>query len=274
MAKLTNEQLERYSRHIILEQVGGKGQQKILNAKVLIIGTGGLGSPAAMYLAAAGVGTIGLVDFDTVDLSNLQRQIIHQTKDLGKEKIESGKETITGINPDVQVKTYNELVNASNIADIIKDADYDFIIDGTDNFPAKFLINDACVLLKKPFSHAGIIRFQGQTMTYVPNKSPCYRCVFPEMPPKDAVPTCRQAGVLGVMGGVIGTLQATEALKYILGVGELLTGFLLTYDALSMTFRKIKIKHNARCAICGENPTITKLVDYEQPACSFKAVKQ
>ncbi|MBR1397619.1 MAG: HesA/MoeB/ThiF family protein, partial [Selenomonadaceae bacterium] len=188
MSKLTNEQLERYSRHIILEQVGGKGQKKILNSKVLIIGTGGLGSPAAMYLAAAGVGTIGLVDYDVVDLSNLQRQIIHQTSDLDKPKIKSGKETIEAINPDVTVKTYDELVNSSNIADIIKDADYDFIIDGTDNFPAKFLINDACVLLKKPFSHAGIIRFQGQTMTYVPDKSPCYRCVFPEMPPKDAVP--------------------------------------------------------------------------------------
>ena len=273
MAKLTNEQLERYSRHIILEQVGGKGQKKILESKVLIIGTGGLGSPAAMYLAAAGVGTIGLVDYDVVDLSNLQRQIIHQTSDLNKPKIESGKETIEAINPDVTVKTYNELVDSKNISDIIKDADYDFIIDGTDNFPAKFLINDACVLLKKPFSHAGIIRFQGQTMTYVPDKSPCYRCVFPAMPPKDAVPTCRQAGVLGVMGGVIGTLQATEALKYILGVGELLTGYLLTYDALSMTFRKIKINHNKKCTICGDNPTITELVDYEQPACSFKVVK-
>ena len=274
MGKLTNEQLERYSRHIILEQVGGKGQQKILESKVLIIGTGGLGSPAAMYLAAAGVGTIGLVDYDVVDLSNLQRQIIHQTSDLDKPKIKSGKETINAINPDVTVKTYNELVDSTNIKDIIKDANYDFIIDGTDNFPAKFLINDACVLLKKPFSHAGIIRFQGQTMTYLPGKSPCYRCVFPEMPPKDAVPTCRQAGVLGVMGGVIGTLQATEALKYILDVGELLTGFLLTYDALSMNFRKIKIKRNEKCKICSENPIITELVDYEQPACSFKAVKK
>lgn len=270
MANLTNEQLERYSRHIILEKIGGVGQKKILGAKILIIGTGGLGAPAAMYLAAAGVGTIGLVDFDTVDLSNLQRQIIHQTKDVGKEKIISGRETINAMNPDVEVKTYNEFVNSANICDIIKDADYDFIIDGTDNFPAKFLINDACVMLEKPFSHAGIIRFQGQTMTFLPKKNfPCYRCVFPKMPPKDAVPTCRQAGVLGVMGGVIGTIQATEALKYILDIGELLTGFLLTYDALTMNFRKIKISKNKNCAVCGENPSITELIDYEQPTCSF-----
>lgn len=270
MIKLTNEQLERYSRHIILSQVGGKGQKKILSSKVLIIGTGGLGSPAAMYLAAAGVGHIGLVDYDTVDLSNLQRQIIHQTCDVGRAKIESGRETINALNPDVQVHTYDEQVTAANIRDIIGDLDYDFIIDGTDNFPAKFLINDACVLLKKPFSHAGIIRFQGQTITYVPGESPCYRCVFNEPPPKDAVPTCRQAGVLGVMGGVIGTIQATEALKYLLGVGELLTGYLLTYDALTMTFRKIRVPHNRHCKICGEQPTITELVDYEQPTCDFK----
>lgn len=268
--KLTNEQIERYSRNIILQQVGGKGQKKLLAAKVLIIGTGGLGAPAAMYLAAAGVGNIGLVDYDVVDLSNLQRQIIHFTADVGREKIFSGREKINAINPDVKVFTYNEQVNSKNIADIIKDVDYDFIIDGTDNFPAKFLINDACVLLKKPFSHAGIIRFQGQTMTFIPDKSPCYRCVFPTMPPKDAVPTCSQAGVLGVMGGVIGTIQATEALKYILEVGELLTGQLLTYDALKMNFRKIKIAKNKNCEICGENPSITELFDYEQPTCSFR----
>ena len=266
---LTNEQLERYSRHIILRQVGGKGQEKILSGKVLIIGTGGLGAPAAMYLAAAGIGTIGLADSDVVDLSNLQRQIIHQTQDVGKAKVESGRETIAAMNPDVKVHTYNELVTAANIKDIIRDQDYDFILDGTDNFPAKFLINDACVLLKKPFSHAGIIRFQGQTMTYVPGEGPCYRCVFQEPPPKDAVPTCRQAGVLGVMGGVLGTLQATEALKYILGVGELLTGDLLTYDALSMTFRKVKLPKNKDCVICGEHPSITELIDYDQPFCEL-----
>ena len=270
MSSLTNEQLERYSRHIILQQVGGRGQEKILGSKVLVIGTGGLGAPAAMYLAAAGVGTIGLVDFDVVDLSNLQRQIIHQTADVGKPKVDSGRETIEAMNPDVDVHTYNELVTSANIRDIIRDQDYDFIIDGTDNFPAKFLINDACVFEKKPFVHAGIIRFQGQLMTYVPGAGPCYRCVFKTMPPKDAVPTCRQAGVLGVMVGIIGTLQATEALKYILGVGELLTGYLLTYDALTMKFRKVKLPRDPHCAICGEHPTITELIDYEQPACDLR----
>lgn len=270
MSSLTNEQLERYSRHIILKQVGGKGQEKLLGGKVLVIGTGGLGAPAAMYLAAAGVGTIGLVDFDVVDLSNLQRQIIHQTPDVGKAKVVSGQETIAAMNPDVDVHTYNELVTSANIRDIIRDQDYDFIIDGTDNFPAKFLINDACVFEHKPFVHAGIIRFQGQLMTYVPDAGPCYRCVFPAMPPKDAVPTCRQAGVLGVMGGVIGTLQATEALKYLLGIGDLLNGYLLTFDALKMTFHKVKIPRNPHCAVCGDHPTITELVDYEQPACDLR----
>ena len=267
--RFTNEQLERYSRHIILNNVGVSGQEKLLNGKVLIIGAGGLGAPAAMYLGAAGVGTIGLVDADRVDLSNLQRQVIHWTRDVGKPKVLSGKETIRGINPDVKVVTYQEYATSANIKDIIKDRDYDFILDGTDNFPVKFLINDACVMLKKPFSHAGIIRFQGQTMTYLPGKGPCYRCVFQNPPPPDAVPTCQQAGVLGVMGGVIGTIQAAEALKYLLGVGELLNGSLLTYDALKMSFRKIKITRNRECAVCGEHPTITRLIDYEQKACSF-----
>ncbi len=263
----TNGQLERYSRQIILEDVSVKGQEKILNSKVLIIGTGGLGAPAAMYLGAAGVGTIGLVDADTVDLSNLQRQIIHSTQDIGKPKVISGKETINSINPDVNVITYQERATASNILDIIKDKDYDFIIDGTDNFPVKFLINDACVMLQKPFSHAGIIRFQGQTMTYVPGKGPCYRCVFRNPPPPDVVPTCQQAGVLGVMGGIIGSIQASEALKYIIGVGDLLTGKLLTYDAKKLEFRKIHIHKDKKCAICSEEPTIDKLIDYELNAC-------
>jgi molybdopterin/thiamine biosynthesis adenylyltransferase len=267
---LTNEQMERYSRHIILKEVGGKGQKKLLSSKVLIIGTGGLGAPAAVFLGAAGVGTIGLVDFDAVELSNLQRQIIHQTKDVGKPKVQSGKETIQEMNPDVKVVTYQEMVNSGNIMDIIKDQDYDFIIDGTDNFPAKFLINDACVMLQKPFSHAGIIRFKGQTMTYLPGEGPCYRCIFNSPPPADAVPTCKQAGVLGVMGGVIGTIQATEALKYILGVGELLNGYLLTYDALTMEFRKIKLPHSKKCGICGEQPTIKELIDYDQPVCELR----
>lgn len=266
----TDEQLERYSRHIILKEVGVKGQQKLLDAKVLIIGTGGLGAPAAMFLAAAGIGTIGLVDFDAVELSNLQRQIIHFTGDVGKPKVISGVETIGQMNPDVQTIAYQERVSAGNISDIIKDKDYDFIIDGTDNFSAKFLINDACVLLAKPFSHAGIIRFQGQTMTYVPGKGPCYRCVFSAPPPPDAVPTCKQAGVLGVMGGIIGTVQATEAIKYILGIGELLAGQLLTYDALSMNFRKVKFTFNPKCQVCGDHPAITELIDYDQPACELR----
>lgn len=261
----TNEQLERYSRQIILKEIGVKGQKKLLNAKVLIIGAGGLGAPAAMYLAAAGVGTIGIADADVVDLSNLQRQIIHATPDLGKPKVESAKESMQAINPEVVVHTYHTFVAADNIADMVKD--YDFIIDGTDNFPAKFLINDACVMAEKPFSHAGILRFGGQLMTYVPGQGPCYRCVFENPPPKDAVPTCKQAGVIGAMAGVIGCLQALEAVKYITGAGELLTGKLLTYDALTMKFRTVKLPKNPHCAVCGEHPIITEMIDYEQAEC-------
>lgn len=264
----TNEQLERYSRHIILQEVGVKGQKKLMNAKVLIIGAGGLGAPAAMYLAAAGVGTIGIVDADEVDLSNLQRQIIHSTADIGKAKVKSAAESMNAINPDVKVNTYRMFVNSQNIMELIED--YDFILDGTDNFPAKFLINDACVKAKKPFSHAGIIGFQGQLMTYVPGEGPCYRCVFKNPPPKDAVPTCKQAGVIGAMGGVIGSLQAMEAVKYIIGKGDLLTGRLLTYDALKMQFRTVKLPKDHDCAICGAHPTITELIDYEQAECDMK----
>lgn len=264
----TNEQLERYSRHIILQEVGVKGQKKLLNASVLIIGAGGLGAPAALYLAAAGVGTIGIVDADEVDLSNLQRQVIHTTNDVGKAKVKSAAETMEAINPDVTVKTYRTFVDSTNIMDLIRD--YDFIIDGTDNFPAKFLINDACVMAGKPFSHAGIIRFKGQLMTYVPGEGPCYRCVFKNPPPKDAVPTCKQAGVIGAMGGVIGSLQAMEAIKYIIGKGELLTGKLLTYDALKMEFHTIKLPKDHHCAVCGDEPTITELIDYEQAECDLK----
>ena len=264
----TNAQHERYSRHIILQEVGVKGQKKLLNASVLIIGAGGLGAPAALYLAAAGVGTIGIVDADEVDLSNLQRQVIHTTNDVGKAKVKSAAETMEAINPDVTVKTYRTFVDSTNIMDLIKD--YDFIIDGTDNFPAKFLINDACVMAGKPFSHAGIIRFKGQLMTYVPGEGPCYRCVFKNPPPKDAVPTCKQAGVIGAMGGVIGSLQAMEAIKYIIGKGELLTGKLLTYDALKMEFHTIKLPKDHHCAVCGDEPTITELIDYEQAECDLK----
>ncbi len=270
---LTNEQILRYSRHILLKDVGVKGQKKLLESKVLIIGAGGLGAPVAMYLAAAGIGTIGIADADVVDLSNLQRQIIHSTPDVGKPKVQSAEETIHSLNPDVKVITYKQFVNASNILDLIED--YDFIIDGTDNFPAKFLINDACVLAKKPFSHAGIIRFKGQLMTYVPGQGPCYRCVFKDPPPKEAVPTCKEAGVIGCMGGVIGSLQAMETIKYLLGIGELLTGYLLTYDAITMEFRKVKLpKHVANCKVCGDNPTITEPIDYELPACELNLNKK
>lgn len=265
---LTNEQLERYSRHIILKDVGLRGQKKLLESKVLIIGAGGLGAPAALYLAAAGVGTLGIADADAVDLSNLQRQVIHSTGDIGKQKAESAKESVRAINPDVRVNTYNTYVTSENVAEIIRD--YDFILDGTDNFPAKFLINDACVMAGKPFCHAGIIRFSGQLMTYVPGQGPCYRCVFKNPPPKDAVPTCRQAGVIGAMAGVIGCLQAMEAIKYITGVGELLTGQLLMYDGLRQDFHKVKLPTDKNCAVCSDRPTITRLIDYELPACEVK----
>jgi molybdopterin/thiamine biosynthesis adenylyltransferase len=264
----SNEQLERYSRHIILKEVGVKGQKKLLQSKVLIIGAGGLGAPAALYLAAAGVGVIGIADADEVDLSNLQRQIIHSTPDIGKAKVQSARESMEAVNPEVQVNTYRTFVSAGNIMELIRE--YDFIIDGTDNFPAKFLINDACVLAAKPFSHAGIIRFQGQLTTYVPDKGPCYRCVFESPPPPEAVPTCRQAGVIGAMGGVIGSLQAMEAVKYLVGTGELLTGFLLTYDALKMEFRKIKLPRRDSCAVCGKQRTILAPFDYEQAVCEVK----
>ena len=247
--EFTDEQLKRYSRHIVLEEIGETGQKKLLNARVLIIGAGGLGSPAAMYLASAGVGTIGIADADEVELSNIQRQIIHSASDIGKAKVCSARETIEAIDPDITVKTYRTFVTSENITELI--ADYDFIIDCTDNFTAKFLINDACVTAKKPFSHAGVIKLKGQLMTYVPGQGPCYRCIFKEPPPEDAVPTCKQVGVLGAMCGVIGSLQAMEAVKYIVGVGELLTGYLLVCDGLTMEFRKIKLpKNTSDCPVC------------------------
>ena len=256
---MTEEQIERYSRHIILKEVGGKGQKKLFDGKVLIIGAGGLGAPIALYLTAAGVGTIGIADADNVDLSNLQRQVIHFTPDVGKPKVESAKEKMQAINPDVKVITYQEWISAANINAII--ADYDFIIDGTDNFAAKFLINDACVLAGKPYSHGGILQFVGQTITVLPGESTCYRCIFPEPPPKDAIPTCSQAGVIGVLPGVIGSIQATEAIKFLLGKGELLASRILMYDALGMTFRDVAIKRNLNCPVCGDSPTILEAVD-------------
>ena len=265
---LTEQQIERFSRHIILEGVGGVGQAKLLASKVLIVGAGGLGSPAALYLAAAGVGTLGIIDADKVDLTNLQRQVIHHTADVGIEKVASAANKIRAMNPDVTVKTYHEWAKADNIRQIIRE--YDFVLDGTDNFPAKFLINDACYFEQIPFSHAGILRFVGQLMTVLPGESTCYRCVFEGPPPPDAVPSCSQAGVLGVLAGVIGSLQATEAMKYVLGLGELLTDALLTYDALTMEFRKVQFSRNPQCPLCGENPEITSLRDEDQAICDLK----
>ena len=256
---LTAAQMERYSRHILLREMGTEGQEKLLHAKVLILGAGGLGSPAALYLAAAGVGTIGIADADEVDLSNLQRQIIHTTADIGKAKVQSAKETLQAVNPDVTVKTYHTFVTPENIMELI--ADYDLIVDATDNFPSKFLINDACVMAKKPFSHAGVLGFQGQLMTYVPGQGPCYRCIFGDVPPEDAVPTCKQVGIIGAVAGVIGSLQAMEAVKYLIGRGDLLTGCLLTFDAMTMEWRKVRLPADTSgCAVCGDHPTITELI--------------
>jgi molybdopterin/thiamine biosynthesis adenylyltransferase len=268
---LTEQQIERYSRQIILEEVGGTGQERLLSSKVLIVGAGGLGAPAGLYLAAAGVGTIGIIDNDKVDLTNLQRQIIHHTGDLGTEKVESAKAKIQAINPDVTVQTYKARATAGNISEIVRQ--YDFIIDGTDNFPSKFLVNDACYFEKRAFSHAGILRFDGQLITVLPSETTCYRCIFQSPPPEGVVPSCSQAGVLGALAGVIGSLQATEAVKYLLGIGDLLTDSLLTYNALTSEFRKVQLKRNPNCPLCGDNPQITELKDEEQVVCDLEDPK-
>ncbi|MCF7973378.1 MAG: molybdopterin-synthase adenylyltransferase MoeB [Phycisphaerae bacterium] len=268
---LSDVQIERYSRQILLEEVGGTGQERLLGAKVLIIGIGGLGSPAALYLAAAGVGTLGLMDADSVDLSNLQRQVMHHTPDVGRDKVVCAAEKIHAMNPDVSVNTYTQWAVADTIRQVIRQ--YDFVIDGTDNFAAKFLINDACYFERKPLSHGGILRFDGQLMTILPGRSACYRCVFDAPPPADAVPSCAQAGVLGVLAGVIGTLQATEAIKTILGIGDLLTDCLLTYNALTMQVRKVSVNRNLRCRLCGDTPTLTSLVDHDQTVCDLKGAQ-
>jgi molybdopterin/thiamine biosynthesis adenylyltransferase len=266
--EFTETYLERYSRHILLQDVGVEGQAKLSAAKVLVIGAGGLGAPAGLYLAAAGIGTIGILDHDVVDLSNLQRQVIHFTKDIDVPKVESAKEKMLAINPELTVKTYQKYLCADNIMNLIKG--YDFVLDGVDNFPTKFLINDACVMAGIPFSHGGILRFDGQTMTVVPGKSACYRCVFRTPPPPDAVPTCSQAGVLGAIAGMLGTIQATETLKYITGVGDLLTNTLLSFDAKAMTFRRVPLKRQPDCPVCGTEPSITELTDAEQSSCDLK----
>ncbi|MDR1865804.1 MAG: HesA/MoeB/ThiF family protein [Bacteroidales bacterium] len=263
----TPEQIERYSRHILLQDVGVEGQEKISNGKVLVIGAGGLGAPVLLYLAAAGVGVIGVIDGDTVDLSNLQRQVIHFTPDVGKPKVISAKEKIRQINPDVKVIAHHDLFTSENAFELIRD--YDFIVDGTDTFPVKFLINDACVIAGKPFSHGGILRFDGQTMTHLPQTA-CYRCVFHSPPPPNAVPACSQAGVLGAIAGMLGTIQAAEVLKFLTGTGELLADRLLSFNAKTMNFRTVKLHKNRQCPVCGEHPVITELKEAEQTACDLK----
>jgi adenylyltransferase/sulfurtransferase len=262
MSDFTDEQIERYSRHIILPEVGGIGQRKMLDAKVLIIGAGGLGSPSAYYLAAAGIGHMGIVDFDRVDLSNLQRQIIHSSERVGMLKTESAKKTIQALNPDVNVTLYNERLTSQNIMPLFKD--YDYILDGTDNFSTRYLINDACVMLGKTNIHGSIFRFEGQATIFKPKTGPCYRCLYPEPPPPGLVPNCQEGGVLGVLAGIIGNIQAVETLKMILGIGKPLVGTLLIYDALNTEFRKLKLKRDANCPVCSDNPTIKELIDYEE----------
>jgi len=268
MLNLTDEQMDRYSRHLILKEVGPEGQAKLLQARVLVVGTGGLGSPVSLYLAAAGVGVIGLVDADAVDISNLQRQIVHTTADLNRPKVESAQEKLKAVNPEVKVEPWLLYLDASNIDKIIRQ--YDFVIDGTDNFATKFLINDACVMAGIPFSHGGILRFDGQTMTVLPKKSACYRCCFHEPPPARSVPSCSQAGVLGAVAGMLGTIQAAEALKFITSAGTLLTDVLLTFDAKTMNFRRVGLRRRPDCPVCGDKPTIVELRDFERESCGMQ----
>ena len=261
-AQLTEAQRDRYSRHLLLPEVGDKGQEKLLSAKVLLLGAGGLGSPAALYLAAAGVGTIGLVDADTVDTSNLQRQILHGNDRVGVPKVDSAETTLKNLNPDVKVVKYQERLDSGNI-DRILDSGWDVILDGVDNFPTRYLLNDATVWKKIPVVHGSIFRFDGQVTTFDSEKGPCYRCLYPEPPPAHLAPSCAEAGVLGVLPGIVGTIQATEVIKLILGQGDPLIGRLLTYDSLKMTFRTLKLRKDKNCPVCGEKPTITSYIDYD-----------
>lgn len=262
MFGFTNEQIYRYSRHIILPDIGGAGQKKLLKGKVLLVGAGGLGSPAAMYLAAAGVGKLGLVDFDRVDLSNLQRQILHRTKDVGRLKLDSAQDTINSLNPDVEVVKHQVVLTSENVMDVIKD--YDIVVNGTDNFPTRYLVNDACVFAGKPLVDGSIFMFEGQATVYDARRGPCYRCLFPTPPPPGEVPSCQEAGVLGVLPGIVGSIEAIEAIKLILGKGESLIGRLLLFDALAMEFREMKVEKDPDCPVCGQHPTVTELIDYEQ----------
>ena len=262
LPELNNEEIGRYSRHLILPNVGMEGQRKLKGSSVLCVGTGGLGSPLALYLAAAGVGRIGLVDFDVVDASNLQRQIIHGTAWVGKSKVESAKARIADLNPNVQVDVYEEPLSSDNALRILEP--YDVVVDGTDNFPTRYLVNDACVLLGKPNVYGSIFRFEGQASVFNHEGGPCYRCLYEEPPPPGLVPSCAEGGVLGILPGLIGVVQATEIVKILLGIGETLSGRLMLYDALGMSFRTLKLRKNPNCVICGPNPTVTELIDYEQ----------
>ena len=261
-ATLTNEEIERYSRHLIMPEVGMEGQLKLKQAKVLMIGTGGLGAPLGLYLAAAGVGKIGIVDFDTVDVTNLQRQVIHGTKDIGRPKLDSAAERMADINPHVEIVKYETALSSENALDIIKD--YDVVVDGTDNFPTRYLVNDACVLLNKPNVYGSIFRFEGQSTVFHHGDGPCYRCLYPEPPPPGLVPSCAEGGVLGILPALIGSMQATETVKLIIGKGETLSGRLVLYDALNMRFRELKLRKNPECPVCGDNPTVTELIDYQE----------
>jgi adenylyltransferase/sulfurtransferase len=259
---LTPNEVARYSRHLIMPEVGMDGQKRLKASSVLLIGAGGLGSPLGLYLAAAGVGRIGLVDFDVVDFSNLQRQVLHGTPDVGRPKLQSAKERLNAINPEVQLDLYETRLSSANALSILEK--YDIIIDGTDNFPTRYLVNDACVLLKKPNVYGSIFRFDGQASVFFPPHGPCYRCLYPEPPPPGEVPSCAEGGVLGILPGLIGCIQATEAVKLILGKGSPLVGRLILYDALQMNFQEFRVRRNPKCPLCGDNPTITKLIDYEQ----------
>jgi sulfur-carrier protein adenylyltransferase/sulfurtransferase len=259
---LSNEEIARYSRHLIMPEVALDGQKKLKQARVLTIGAGGLGAPLAMYLAAAGVGTLGIVDFDIVDESNLQRQIIHGTSDVGRPKMESARDRINDINPNVNVEGFEEPLSSENALDIFKD--FDIIVDGTDNFPTRYLVNDASVLSGKPNVYGSIFRFEGQASVFYAEEGPCYRCLYPEPPPPGLVPSCAEGGVLGILPAAIGTIQATETVKLILGIGEPLIGRLLLYDALEMSFREMKLRKDPNCPVCGENPTVTELIDYQE----------
>jgi sulfur-carrier protein adenylyltransferase/sulfurtransferase len=262
LPKLTNDELGRYSRHLILPEVGMEGQQRLKAAKVLCVGTGGLGSPLALYLAAAGVGTLGIVDFDVVDASNLQRQIIHSTKDVGRKKVDSAQEKLNALNPGLNVVKHDTMLTSANALEIF--AQYDIVADGTDNFQTRYLVNDACVLLNKPNAYGSIFRFEGQASVFATEEGPCYRCLYPEPPPPGLVPSCAEGGVLGILPGLVGVIQATEVIKLILKKGEPLVGRLLLVDALSMSFRELKLRKNPDCPVCGVNPTVTELIDYNQ----------